>query len=205
MTQPSASAKDIAEMYASNEFLNWFLQFSNQLNNIYNITTYDIPTAARQGKKVDALLGLTGIAVSSYLIWVMSHGRLPKNKEEVKEAFSDQAIASIPLIGNMILATSKGFDSISVPALQGPKAFAEATIELLKEKDTAEKRDKSRKKLASKSVEATTAVLGVPYSQPKKTLSGAFDMLNQRTKDIRRLFWSKYQLEGAKEEERFPA
>ena len=40
-TQPAAAPKDLAQLYATNEFANWFTMFTNQLNQIYNIATYD--------------------------------------------------------------------------------------------------------------------------------------------------------------------
>jgi len=49
-TQPAARAKDLAMLYKSNEGFNWFLMFTNQINQQWNIMTSDIPRAVRQAQ-----------------------------------------------------------------------------------------------------------------------------------------------------------
>jgi len=121
-TQPAAHAKDIAELYATNEFLNWVTQFTNQLNNIYNIVTYDIPGDVRNVKYYNALLSAISMCIGALMIWTMSHRRLPESEEDVASAFGEQAMNAIPLFGRTMATASSGWRSSAAPAFKAAEA-----------------------------------------------------------------------------------
>lgn len=183
-TQPAAHPKDIADIYDWNETANWFLQFSNQLNNIYGMVTWDIPQRFKRGEWDDALRGTVGVAFSAFMIWVMSNGRLP-DKEELVEAFSDQFISMMPFVGPMISSYRKGFRDSSVPSLSGISKATQGIGDVISGKP---------EKAIPKFFEAAMVAGGIPYSQPRRTLRGALDLISGRTYDLRRLIWSEWNL-----------
>ena len=101
-TQPAAAAKDLPQLYRSNEFLNFFTQFTNQLNQIFNIATYDIPSFLQNEKYAKAFLSAMGLGISALFIWMISNRKLPKTPGDLVEAVTDQAINSVPLFGKSI-------------------------------------------------------------------------------------------------------
>lgn len=114
--QEAAAPKDLAKLYSSSEFLNWFTMFTNQLNQIYNITTYDIPVAWRNKNYSEAARSAIALGTMALMIWTIEHpGEIPDEPEEIAAGLSDQAVSSMPLIGNYIIAGAKGW-SPSAPA-----------------------------------------------------------------------------------------
>ncbi len=111
-TQPTARAADLPLMYTTDEFLNWSLMFSNQLNQMWNMQTYDIPRRlGNVSTFIPAIQQQTGLALSAMTMWQINNGRvLPDEKEDLlKEVFADQFFAQIPLIGGPILQGYKGY------------------------------------------------------------------------------------------------
>lgn len=112
-TQPAARAKDLAEIYRSSEGLNWFLMFSNQLNQIWNMFTADIPNDIRHQNVARALLTATGIAISATVIGWMSHRDVPEDSDEVPgllgKYMRDQFLSSVPIVGGSVKAGMEGW------------------------------------------------------------------------------------------------
>jgi len=80
-TQNAASAKDIADLYAQDSFMNLWLMFTNQVNQMWNQTTYDLPRRVAAGRAGDAALTGIGLAFNAMIIWLVSNGRLPPGPE----------------------------------------------------------------------------------------------------------------------------
>jgi hypothetical protein len=125
-TQPAASPKDIPGLYATNEYLNWFLQFTNQLNKIYNIATHDVPADVREGRYLDAVASITGLAVAALGIWAAITKEVPDTITDIPkyiwDGISTQAINFIPVVGRHISAARDGWKSSSIPAFEGAEA-----------------------------------------------------------------------------------
>jgi len=154
-TQPAAHAKDLPELYTTNEMLNWVLQFTNQLNQIYNIATYDIPRDVRRGRVYKAFLSALGLAMVSLTIYAISYRRLPEDLDDIKEALKEEAIMAIPLIGRTIMAASKGWETPS-PALKAAVAAGKFI-------SGAERATKAKAAL-----EAACVMFGIPYTGPRR-------------------------------------
>jgi len=113
-TQPTAAAEELPPIYRKNESLNWMLMFSNQLNQIYNMATKDVPNRILRGGKDEKIAGIAeagGLAMSALTIWAINNGRLPESPEDVKDAMSENAMASIPLVGSHLVNGYHGYDS----------------------------------------------------------------------------------------------
>lgn len=190
-TQPAADPKDIASIYASAEWLNVFTQFSNQLNQIYNMITYDIPMRARTGRQKDAMLGGLGVILSAWGIWVLSHGRIPTTWDDVKDFLLNQ-IEYLTFAGPIINAARKRFGGLP-PALRGLAAVGEFV-------GAAEKGKPGR--MLEKGLEVGAFATRVPFAQPRRTIRGAIDIMRGETADPRRLLWSPSMLEEKKKKEK---
>ena len=194
-TQPASAPKDIASFYASNEFLNLFTQFTNQLNQMYNMATYDIPMRAKMGKFKASILGGAGIAMDMALIYLMSHGRFPNDKEEIKEAVADTAISTVPVIGPMINSWRKGFSGLpaTFSVIQKASRAVSSLYKGVKEGD-----NDALKKALDNGIYTAAFAGGIPYNQIKRTITGLMDLKSGETEDLRRLLFSEYQLKEKK-------
>jgi hypothetical protein len=110
-TQPQAAAKDLPGIYASSEYLNWVLQFTNQLNQIYNLGKHDIRSMVKSGEYGIAMAQAGALAMTALWIATIKKGELPDDAEDVLDAFFDQFIASLPLFGRELLASMEGIYS----------------------------------------------------------------------------------------------
>ena len=108
-TQPAARAKDIAEIYRKGEGWNWLLMFTNQLNQIWNIATYDIPNSFRQGEAIQGLMQITGFVVGAMAMGVISAKRPPEDLKEVSKWMLNQLWAAVPIIGGNLKAGFEGW------------------------------------------------------------------------------------------------
>jgi hypothetical protein len=111
LTQEAASPKDLAQIYSSSEFLNWFTMFTNQLNQIYNISTYDIPAAWKNGHYQDAARSAIALATAASLIWMIQNGELPDEPEDFGDIVTENSLAAIPVVGSAIVAGTAGWTS----------------------------------------------------------------------------------------------
>lgn len=155
-TQSAAHAKDLAKVYASNEFLNSLLMFQNEANQVYNILTYDIPMRIKTGKIKPAIHALTGLALSGLVIWSLSNRRLPEDEDDVMEAVSDQFLQGLPLLGDDIVAKRKGWDNSGIVGIEALQNIGTIPFE------------KSDKVKVDKALEAACVALGLPYISTKR-------------------------------------
>lgn len=116
-TQPSARAKDLAQLYRSGEVLNWFTMFSNQLNNIWNMVTADTIYAFRN-REYDRLVGnLVGVGISTFSMMLMAGYRPGEEDEEHAKEFLKSTANFIPLIGKNISGGIDGWNTGGVEPL----------------------------------------------------------------------------------------
>ena len=127
-TQPAAAAKDIASIYAEDNFLSIFLQFTNQLNQNWNMLTYDAPTAILHGNIIHGIALYSALTLSATMFWMLAHRRLPEDKDDWNHIATDQLLNSIPVIGRTIAGARDGYD-LNLPILT-PVRVAGQTLSL---------------------------------------------------------------------------
>ena len=159
-TQPAAHAKDIAQLYATSEWLNWFTMFTNQLNQIYGMVRHDIPQDVKHKRVKSAMYGMMGMAISAGIIWSIAHRRLPKRPEDMLDALVDQTAAIIPLFGKEILAVKDGWTT-------GPPSAIKSLVDI---PITAEQiiSGRFREKDLNRAIRSAAELLGIPYTGPKR-------------------------------------
>jgi predicted ABC-type ATPase len=169
-TQPAAAAKDIPGMYAKGgEAMNWLLMFSNQLNKMYNASTYDIPVWIRYGHITRAGLGILAMSLSGLVMWSIAHRRPPKDEEDLMEALGDQAINILPLLGNAWKAKRTGFGGEGIGAVDD-------TAEILNSLENILTLDGDEKDII-RILDATGTLLGWPVIGIKRALKAGAKLL----------------------------
>jgi hypothetical protein len=156
-TQVGGFSKDIAELYATNEFLNWFTMFTSQLNKIYGIATYDVFAYWRNKEYQQATLAATGVGISAMLIWMIVHKKLPEDEEDIAEAFVEQAVNAVPLVGRAVSSGVRGWGDDAPPPFKAAKDLGRVYSA----------RDKER--AALRALESGAALGGVPVTAIKRS------------------------------------
>lgn len=170
-TQPSARAKDLPALYRSESAVKWFLMFSNQLNKIYNITTYDIPQSFKNmqfGKGMSQTIGvLMGMSAMSFL----GGFKLPEDEEEKSEAitkeFLKQISAYIPVVGK---GMSQGIDGFYGNSGVDMLPVSKEIGEIISMATDGSITDEEAFKKATKGLAAQGSVaFGLPYTSANRT------------------------------------
>jgi hypothetical protein len=124
LTQPAAKAKDLPRMLATNnEWLNIYLVFTNQLNQVWNMTTHDVygyakkaVTGKGEGGEISHALSYTvALLTAGMMMDYIKDGKMPKDRKEWLYAMTGQPLSSIPLFGKVVTGKIEGFRSGSEP------------------------------------------------------------------------------------------
>jgi hypothetical protein len=105
-SQPSSRAKDLAAMARSDEFMNWVLMFTNQLNQLWNMMSADIPHHLRKHEFKKAMMKTTAVAINAIVIGMISRRRPQVDEEGIswEELVKDVGLgvlSTVPAIGPM--------------------------------------------------------------------------------------------------------
>jgi hypothetical protein len=110
--RPAARAKDLAAIYRS-PGLSWFLMFSNQVNQQWNILTFDIPQKiaagfrGEQGALLDATMNVTGLLIGAVGMGLIARKGV-MTKEGMLQDFMNLLLGNTPFIGNAFEAAIRG-------------------------------------------------------------------------------------------------
>lgn len=165
-TQPAARAKDVAEIYRSSEALNWFTQFTNQLNQIWNIASYDVPNAFRHGRTMYAMANITSMVISAVVIGMISAP--PPEDDEKLERYGDDLLknmmSSVPLIGKGIVSGYEGWYGSGTD----PFPLAEAVGGAMRLMTSDSKNVEWRMKALAQGL---SVAMGLPYTGAKRVVT----------------------------------
>lgn len=133
-SQPTSRPEELPSSYRSNEGMAWLLQFSNQLNQIANMSFYDIPAAVR-GKNIPELSGVAaGLALSGMSMWVIDNGRMPEDEEDISDALTGLFFTAIPVAGGAFNQYRKGY-AYEQPPVKAAKEVTNIYKKLISEED----------------------------------------------------------------------
>lgn len=149
-TQPAAQAKDIANLYASDEYLNWFTMFTNQLNQIYNIVSYDVYASWNNKNYQLAAAKIFGVSLNALVIWSIANKQLPSDEEDLLDAGLEGFLNIVPLVGKALMSAKKGYGANDI----APFKAVSDTFRFLSAKD--------KEKAALRAIESLGAVGGFP-------------------------------------------
>ena len=193
-TQPQGRMIDLPELYrTNNEFLRMALMFTNQLNQVYNMMREGLPSDITNQQYGRAVSRIASIMVSSLLIYLASHGgKFPDEDDDERvlqwiDAIAGSSIASLPIVGNLIMSKARGYST----ALNPTVSVFDSLEWSLKKMGNDKVLEGATEALINVSI---LAGVGIPYSQPRRTIKGALDIIDSETEDWRRLIWSKSAL-----------
>lgn len=155
-TQPAATAKELAALYTQNEVFNWFLVFTNQLNKLWNITTYDTFAQWNNKNYQGAAMNIIALSMNAFVIWMVTNKRLPEDEEDLLEMATDQMINIVPLIGKDIMAGKKGWGGSEVAPFASVKEISRAVV------------SQDPEKIAAAFLEQAAVATGVPIVAIKR-------------------------------------
>lgn len=155
-TQPAAATKDLAELYTTSEFFNWFTMFTNQLNQLFNIVSYDTFAYWRNGDYQKAASAALCVGASQAIIWSLAKRRMPDSDDDLLDMFSDTALSVIPVIGRYAMAGKLGYDT-EIPPFTAAKSIGRVFVA------------QDKVKAAKKALGDTAALTGVPVVAIKRT------------------------------------
>ena len=170
-SQPAAGAKDVAALYADDNFLTIFLQFSNQLNQLWNIVSYDAPQAFKHRHFMRGSAMYAGMATTALLMWMISNRRLPEDREDAVDIFTDQFFSIMPGLGRTMGSFVDGYD-LSLPIIAPFKAGASG-LELGKRLASGQDvTDVQVERLLNDLYEGLAISVGIPYTEIDRIYKG---------------------------------
>ena len=155
-TQEAGSPKDLARLYATNEYLNWFTMFTQQINQLFNIVSYDIFAYWNNKNYQKTAYTVIALALNASLMWAITNKRLPEDEDDVKDIIAEEVLSWVPLAGNYLSSGYQGFGAEAPAPAQLPLAAGRA----LSAKD--------KEKAALKLLEETSALAGYPVVAHKR-------------------------------------
>jgi hypothetical protein len=167
--RPAARAKDLAAIYARPGAMSWFLMFTNQINQQWNILSYDIPSKIKSGLQgngadlIDAFLNVTALTVGAICMGMVVRKRLPEWKE-VGADFLVMLLGNTPFIGNSIEAAIRGQNEPTpINPIGGAYQLAKIPVDIIRGADTAKvMRD------IENALFTVSGTLGLPVIQAKR-------------------------------------
>jgi len=147
----------------------------------------DMPREISKGQYARATTGIASIIISSSLIYIMSHGRLPEDPDDFFDAIFGSLVSSIPIAGNWGMAMVRGYD----PSISPAASLRNNLKFMINDVQNEEYMEALEKSLFSIAV-----LTQMPYSQPRRTIKGIHDLVTGETDDFRRLLWSEFMLEN---------
>lgn len=173
-TQPAFTAKDVAEIYASDGFMSMFLQFSNQLNQLWNMAVYDAPKAFKNKHYARGFAMYGSFALSGAFMWMLSKRRLPEDAEDWASMAKDTILKPVPLLGGAIASAMDGYSAGNVSFYKIPTAIGR-NMDMILDAVVAGK-DISEKRLAGNIkalIESQAVFWGLPgYLEGKRIVEG---------------------------------
>ena len=157
-TQPTGDRTNMAAVYNHNDFLNWALMFTQQLNKVWNMATFDMVSNAKNRHFGKMIASTMAMSTSAMFMWMISNRKLPSNEAEIKEALSEYAAATIPVVGKPILSVVQGYYNQMSPFFR-PFTMPTRVSQDIQRGDIGG--------AVEAALEAAALVTGAPFSGPK--------------------------------------
>lgn len=162
-TQPAARAKDLSEIQRGPEGMQWFMMFSNQLNQIWTNLGYRT-FHTESVEQLGWMLG--GMALGAVMIGSINRKRLPRDAREVGEDLIDQLLSSVPIAGDSLSSQFTGSYSTGTDPLPVVGQVLRTSRTIADGEADTERRLKAVTRLLFELGKTT----GVPTVQPERML-----------------------------------
>lgn len=195
-TQPYFTPKDLAGYWRMGELSRMLTIFTNQLNQNWNYLLYDIlgPVRAKTISKPEAFRRIMqGLVSQALIIGAINRSNPAMDVREVGHDLAFQTLSMFPLIGSWMSGGIAGFTESGVIPFEVLQSLSRS-IYLANKGDWDKLGKRALPELAALGV-------GVPLSQPRRTIEGVVALAGKKSDDWLRLIWSEYVRERAGEEE----
>ena len=187
LTQQPASARDTARMWRQNGFVRLAMVFTSDAASTFGMTAYDLVQQIRGGKPGRAFMTLTALAMTGILMKAANEG-VPDDEDDDEEgrnwaleAFTEQAIASIPLAGKeaMVLYDSmRGkYRGTQYSAIMAPIVKLAQAYHLLSKEDSDEE-DQRRATWLALEAFSLSGVAPIPVTGMRRIVQ-SFDLAKE--------------------------
>ena len=130
LTQQTPLAKDMPRLWNQNGLARLVMIFTSDAANTWGMTVYDLANSVKNGRPHPKLNTMAALALSAISMGLVTNG-LPDGDSDddwlkwFAEAFSEQQVTSIPVIGKEIMAAlqelaGKGYSESTYSALSAP-------------------------------------------------------------------------------------
>jgi hypothetical protein len=109
-TQPQSGAGHLPVAYTTNELVNLGLQFTNQLNQNYNMMTHSVPMYIKNKQYKQAMYGASAVALAGAWIWMINNKRM-MTKDDIIPAAAETVAINTPIVGKSLVQAAKGYDT----------------------------------------------------------------------------------------------
>lgn len=116
-TQPAGRAKDLAQVYRGPEAYNWFLMFSNQLNQNWNMLTYDMWHGPKEHRISHALATATALTMSALVIGAIGRRGFGDEPKDYAEDLLKNLMSAVPFVGKSVSSGIDGWLTTGVDPL----------------------------------------------------------------------------------------
>lgn len=156
-TQSGTHPKDLAPLYKTgNELMNWITIFTNDLSKSWGELWHTLPADIKAGRIRDAMYTATGLATMALIAYAILHKTVDFTADKIADAFTEQSLAMLPLVGSVTMARKQGYADAGSPVMN----TLSLPGYLLSDNSASSKRRKA--------LEAAAILTGVPFSAPKK-------------------------------------
>lgn len=187
-TQAMVSEKDLPQFFRGGVLEKLITTFQTELNTLGNFWAHDIVQAKARGEinwRMVSYRVLQSYVLPALIYGILGRGRLPKPKDVAVDLLT-YGVAPFLLIGRWITAAIEGFGNTSEISETGPAAgvsFIQAV-----------KRGSPRAIVKSAAI-MIGALTGKITAQEIRTVEGIYDLVTEKTEDIRRVVYSKWALQ----------
>jgi len=101
-TQEEAAPSEIPSLYANQGMLSLFIQFTNQLNNIWNMVVHDGRGALKNGMYMQGMATYLAVGLNAVAIWSISTRSMPDEGDDWVDLTLEQLMSMIPVAGSMM-------------------------------------------------------------------------------------------------------
>lgn len=168
LSQAGARAFQLPELYRTSDYVNVVLQFTNELNKLWNIESYDLPMLLRNGNYERAFKMFVGVGIEASIMWMFANRSIPDEPKDLADLFLTEAIGAVPVFGPAIVGAVKGFGGLDIPIVEVVSRAAAGLYRLgNKALDEGTADSQAVLKAANALLQAVCVAAGIPYTGPR--------------------------------------
>lgn len=176
-SQPAGRAKDLPQIYRQDGAYKWFLMFTNQLNQNWNLITYDMFRGGHENQLLHGISIAFSLAMAALVIGAVNRRDVPDEPQELGADLFTGLLSAVPFLGNPIRLGVEGLGFFAgVEPFEAATTFGEALREITDQDGDWE----ADMKAVGRTLVDTMSTFGVPGVHPiRRTLRAAQEQAEQ--------------------------